>query len=199
MLYWQMTNKLFHTRAHTNTHKSCSSQMKWWTYVSISHLIQAQTLTNYEGNYFTSCASFKVAGLRGRIWEPCCKSAASVISQSELQICFFFSLFFFITFSSPYFSPLQIHNQSSVLTGRDKTSAASHQACGVPPWLSSQQGTQLFIPAAINDTPVTSCSCSFSSLCWSSSSHMLPSCEMNSTLMTHLCVCVIVSVAIRDR
>lgn len=94
MLYWQMTNKLFHTRAHTNTHKSCSSQMKWWTYVSISHLIQAQTLTNYEGNYFTSCASFKVAGLRGRIWEPCCKSAASVISQSELQICFFFSFFF---------------------------------------------------------------------------------------------------------
>lgn len=111
----------------------------------------------------------------------------------------FSSLFFFITFSSPYFSPLQIHNQSSVLTGRDKTSAASHQACGVPPWLSSQQGTHLFIPAAINDTPVTSCSCSFSSLCWSSSSHMLPSCEMNSTLMTHLCVCVIVSVAIRDR
>lgn len=76
--------------------------------------------------------------------------------------CFFY---YFVTPTSPHLSFFPCaHTQSSVLTGQDKTSAASHQAQKGPAacsfassWLTSQRGAHLSIPVAIDDTLVTSC------------------------------------------
>lgn len=80
----------------------------------------------------------------------------------QITDVFFFFLF---TPASPHLSflPSCEHIQSSMLTGQDKTSAASHQAQKWPTarsfassWLALRRGTHLFIPAAIDDTLVTS-------------------------------------------
>lgn len=93
--------------------------------------------------------------------------------QNQITFCFFF--FFcgiiagIVSLSLTLFSPL--HTQSPVLTGQDKTSAASHRAHKGPAArslassrLAWQPGTRLSIPVAIDGTLLTSCSSSSSSL-----------------------------------
>lgn len=91
------------------------------------------------------------------------------------RITFFALLLLWLCLSPSRSSPLC--TQSPVLTGQDKTSAASHRAHKGPvacslasSRLASRPGTCLSIPVAIDDTLLTSCSNSPSSSLISSAS-----------------------------